>query len=181
MGKKSIESLPEAQQTHLASGDFTAGVTELDLYQQLVQEKSPKQLKPQTTQRLARLGSSWREENRDKYLREVSQGWCLSVVPKHCVFEVTCGSYLFHHCFVDVRPAASGHWTARQGRHLKASVSTRHVSCNNKSTLYSFLCWRKPLESQELPSFCNYLEIFNVSVICNDWADGTMLHKMRNL
>ncbi|XP_029024495.1 gastrin-releasing peptide [Betta splendens] len=76
MGKKSIESLPEAQQTDRASVDLTppetAGVTELDLYQRLVQHNNPRQLKPQTAQRLAGLGSSWREETRDKYLREMS-------------------------------------------------------------------------------------------------------------
>lgn len=80
MGKKSIESLPEPQETIL-DNDYltppeTAGVTELDLYERLMQQKTQKQMNPQTTNRLLRLGSNWREENRDKYLREVSE-WIL--------------------------------------------------------------------------------------------------------
>lgn len=77
MGKKSIESLSERQETN-PDNDYltppeTAGVTELDLYQRLMQQKTPKQMNPQTANRLLPLGGNWREENRDKYLREVSQ------------------------------------------------------------------------------------------------------------
>lgn len=80
MGKKSIESLPDPQETNLDNEYLTpaetAGVTELDLYERLMQQKSRKQMNPQTANRLFRLGSNWREENRNKYLREVSE-WIL--------------------------------------------------------------------------------------------------------
>lgn len=80
MGKKSIESLPELQETH---NDFlppseATGLTELDRYQclleALMQQKNQKhkETMPQTADGLLRLRSGWREEDRDKYLREVS-------------------------------------------------------------------------------------------------------------
>ncbi|XP_071321609.1 gastrin-releasing peptide isoform X1 [Trachinotus anak] len=80
MGKKSIESLEEVQETNPDSDYLTppeaAGVTELDRYERLmealVQQKNLKQTKPQTADRLLRLRSGWREEDRDKYLREMS-------------------------------------------------------------------------------------------------------------
>ncbi|XP_049459774.1 gastrin-releasing peptide [Epinephelus fuscoguttatus] len=75
MGKKSIESQPELQETnhdsdYLTSSE-TAGVTER-LIEALMQQKSQKQTVPQTADRLLRLYSRWREEDRDKYLREMS-------------------------------------------------------------------------------------------------------------
>ncbi|KAL7377377.1 hypothetical protein ABVT39_026601 [Epinephelus coioides] len=75
MGKKSIESQPELQETnhdsdYLMSSE-TAGVTER-LIEALMQQKSQKQTVPQTADRLLRLYSRWREEDRDKYLREMS-------------------------------------------------------------------------------------------------------------
>lgn len=81
MGKKSIESQPELQETnhdsdYLTSSE-TAGVTER-LIEALMQQKSQKQTVPQTADRLLRLYSRWREEDRDKYLREVSL-WIIRV------------------------------------------------------------------------------------------------------
>ncbi|KAA8584484.1 hypothetical protein FQN60_008269 [Etheostoma spectabile] len=75
MGKKSIESLPELQETNQDSDYLTpfetAGVTER-LMEALMQQKNQKQTTPQTADRLLRLQSGWREEDRDKYLREMS-------------------------------------------------------------------------------------------------------------
>ncbi|XP_034751731.1 gastrin-releasing peptide isoform X3 [Etheostoma cragini] len=75
MGKKSIESLPELQETNQDSDHLTplekAGVTER-LMEALMQQKNQKQTMPQTGDRLLRLQSGWREEDRDKYLRELS-------------------------------------------------------------------------------------------------------------
>uniref|UniRef100_A0A3Q1IPG5 Uncharacterized protein n=1 Tax=Anabas testudineus TaxID=64144 RepID=A0A3Q1IPG5_ANATE len=77
MGKKSIESLPEPQETNLERDYLkppeAAGVTELDLYERLMQHKKQTQMNPQTANGLLGLGNSWREENRDKYLREVTE------------------------------------------------------------------------------------------------------------
>ncbi|XP_045923585.1 gastrin-releasing peptide [Micropterus dolomieu] len=78
MGKKSIESLPELQETNsdYLTPPETAGPTEPDLYERLMealmQQKNQKQMMPQTADGLFRLRSGWREEDRDKYLREVS-------------------------------------------------------------------------------------------------------------
>lgn len=75
MGKKSTDSLAELQD---ANSDYltpseAAGVTEMERYERLMeapqQQKSQKQM---NAERLLRLRSRWREENRDKYLREVS-------------------------------------------------------------------------------------------------------------
>ena len=75
MGKKSIESLPELQQTNRDSDHLppseTAGVTER-LMEARMQHKNQKQTMQQTADRLLQLHSGWREEERDKYLREVS-------------------------------------------------------------------------------------------------------------
>uniref|UniRef100_A0A8D2ZZT9 Gastrin-releasing peptide n=1 Tax=Scophthalmus maximus TaxID=52904 RepID=A0A8D2ZZT9_SCOMX len=80
MGKKSVESLPEQREAN-PDGDYLAtsegaGVTELDRYQPLMeallQQKNQNQMKPKAADGLLRLLSSWREEDRDKYLREVS-------------------------------------------------------------------------------------------------------------
>lgn len=78
MGKKSIESLPELQETN---GDYltpseTARLTELDRYQALLealmQQKNQQQMMPKTAKGvLLRLRSGRREEERE-YLREVS-------------------------------------------------------------------------------------------------------------
>lgn len=78
MGKKSIESLPDLEQE--TNSDYlppseTAEVTELDVYERLMealQQKNQKQTTPQTADWLLRLRSGWRDEDRDKYLREVS-------------------------------------------------------------------------------------------------------------
>lgn len=78
MGKKSTESWPELQETNSGylTPSETAEVTELDQYQRLMearmQQKKQKQVMPQTADRLLRLRSGWRGEDRDKYLREVS-------------------------------------------------------------------------------------------------------------
>ncbi|XP_028456903.1 gastrin-releasing peptide isoform X2 [Perca flavescens] len=76
MGKKSIESLPELQETNHDSDYLTpletVGVTER-LMEALMQQKNQEQTTPQTADRLLRLQSSWREEDRDKYLREMSK------------------------------------------------------------------------------------------------------------
>ncbi|XP_031173724.1 gastrin-releasing peptide [Sander lucioperca] len=75
MGKKSIESLPELQETNHDSDYLTpletAGVTER-LMEALMQQKNQEQTTPQTADRLLWLQSGWREEDRDKYLREMS-------------------------------------------------------------------------------------------------------------
>ncbi|XP_059214477.1 gastrin-releasing peptide [Centropristis striata] len=71
MGKKSIESLPELQEMNHDSDSETAVVTEW-LVEALMQKKNQKQTMPQTADRLLRLHSGWREEDRDKYLREMS-------------------------------------------------------------------------------------------------------------
>ncbi|XP_067430639.1 gastrin-releasing peptide [Thunnus thynnus] len=80
MGKKSIESPKELQDTNQDSDYLTpsetAGVIELDRYEglmeALLQQKNQKQTMPQTADRLLWLRSGWREEDRDKYLREMS-------------------------------------------------------------------------------------------------------------
>ncbi|XP_026153437.1 gastrin-releasing peptide [Mastacembelus armatus] len=80
MGKKSTESLPHLQETNPDSDYLTPSgstpVTQLDRYehlmQVLMQQKKQKQMKPKSTDRLLHLRSSWREEDRDKYLREMS-------------------------------------------------------------------------------------------------------------
>nr|XP_020456534.1 gastrin-releasing peptide-like [Monopterus albus] len=80
MGKKSIESLTELQESnpdsaYLTSSE-TAGVTELGRYEHLMQAlmqlKNQKPIEPQTADRLLHLQGDWREEGRDKYLREMS-------------------------------------------------------------------------------------------------------------
>ncbi|XP_047426205.1 gastrin-releasing peptide [Mugil cephalus] len=78
MGKKSIESPPELQE---ANPDYltpseTARLTGLDRYEHLMeavmQPKNQRQAPPQTANRLHRLHSSWRQEDRGKYPREMS-------------------------------------------------------------------------------------------------------------
>ncbi|XP_075961531.1 gastrin-releasing peptide [Anarhichas minor] len=75
MGKKSIESLPVLQETNHDSDYLppseTSGVTER-LMEAAMQQKNQKQTMPQTADRLLRLHSGWRGEDRDKYLREMS-------------------------------------------------------------------------------------------------------------
>ncbi|XP_054467824.1 gastrin-releasing peptide [Anoplopoma fimbria] len=75
MGKKSTESLPGPTETnhdseYLQPSD-TAVVTER-LMEALMQQKNQKQTMPETADRLLWLHSGWREEDRDKYLREKS-------------------------------------------------------------------------------------------------------------
>ncbi len=81
MGKKSIESVSEPQE---ANSDYlqlseTAETTKLERYEglmeALLQQNNHKQRMPQTVSRLLRLRGGWREEDRDKYLREV--GLCI--------------------------------------------------------------------------------------------------------
>lgn len=79
MGKKSIEDPPELQDSNQDSDYLTpsetVGVTQLDRYERLMeallQLKNQKQMMPQTADRLLWLHSGWREEDKDKYLREV--------------------------------------------------------------------------------------------------------------
>ncbi|XP_042364976.1 gastrin-releasing peptide [Plectropomus leopardus] len=86
MGKKSTDSLPELQETHHDSDYLTpsqaAGVTE-HLMEALMQQKNQKQTMPQTADRLFRLHSGWREEDRDKYLREMSDLLLLALKLRH--------------------------------------------------------------------------------------------------
>ncbi|KAM3599252.1 uncharacterized protein V6R79_002519 [Siganus canaliculatus] len=76
MGKKSIESLQETNRDHLTAPE-TAVATDTDLYsglmEALMQQKNEKLRKPQTVGSLLRQSSGWREEDRDKYLREMSE------------------------------------------------------------------------------------------------------------
>lgn len=76
MGKKSIESLQETGNSDYLMPSASAGVTVMERYDglmgALMQPKNQKQKMPQTADRLLRLRSGWREEDRDKYLREVS-------------------------------------------------------------------------------------------------------------
>ncbi|XP_076613398.1 gastrin-releasing peptide [Chaetodon auriga] len=78
MGKKSIENLPELQgmSSDYLTPSETAGATELHQYESLMealmQRKNQKQKTPQTADSLLGLRSGWREEDRDKYLREMS-------------------------------------------------------------------------------------------------------------
>nr|XP_046231540.1 gastrin-releasing peptide [Scatophagus argus] len=80
MGKKSIESLSELQETHseYLRASETPGLTELNRYrglmEALMQRKNQKQMTPQTADR-----QLWREEDRDKYLREMSDLFLLAV------------------------------------------------------------------------------------------------------
>lgn len=86
MGKKSIETLPELQQANSDSDYLTPPETEPDRYERLMEALSEhnnlKQMKAQIAGKLLQVSSSWREEDRDKYLREVSS-WVLS--PLLCV------------------------------------------------------------------------------------------------
>ncbi|CAJ1070713.1 gastrin-releasing peptide [Xyrichtys novacula] len=75
MGKKSTESLPELQDTNsdYLTPSEAARVTEMERYARLME--APKQQKNQKqtiAERLFRLRSGWREEDKDKYLREMS-------------------------------------------------------------------------------------------------------------
>ncbi|XP_074474322.1 gastrin-releasing peptide [Sebastes fasciatus] len=83
MGKKSIESLPGLQGSnhdsdYLTPSETAAGVTER-LMEALMQQKNLKQTTPQSADRLLRLHSAWREEDRDKYLREMSDLFLLAL------------------------------------------------------------------------------------------------------
>ncbi|XP_078142246.1 gastrin-releasing peptide [Centroberyx gerrardi] len=85
MGKKSIESLPGLHDsnhdsdypTPLERGDKVLGQYERppklvqDFFRALVHHKSQRQIS-YTANRLRLLRSGWREEDRDKYLREMS-------------------------------------------------------------------------------------------------------------
>ncbi|XP_030291211.1 LOW QUALITY PROTEIN: gastrin-releasing peptide [Sparus aurata] len=76
MGKKSIESLQETGNSDYLMPSASAGVTVMERYDglmALMQPKNQKQKMPQTADRLLRLRSGWREEDRDKYLREMSE------------------------------------------------------------------------------------------------------------
>ncbi|XP_040013816.1 gastrin-releasing peptide [Xiphias gladius] len=86
MGKKSIESLPERQETNLKPSE-AAGVTQLDRDQRLmeapVQQKNQKQMKPHSADTLLRLRSGRKEEDRDEYLREMSDVLLLALKLQH--------------------------------------------------------------------------------------------------
>lgn len=77
MGKKSIESPPEVQDSNQDSDYLTSSetvkFTQLNQFQRLMeallQLKNQKHTMPQTADRL--LWLHWREEDKDKYLREV--------------------------------------------------------------------------------------------------------------
>lgn len=92
MGKKSVETLPDMQETipdsNYLTPSETAGVTELERFEHLIegllQRESQKQMRLQTADRLLRLHSGWRQEDRDKYLREVSL-WILT--PYLCISQ----------------------------------------------------------------------------------------------
>ncbi|XP_060917359.1 gastrin-releasing peptide [Labrus mixtus] len=86
MGKKSTDSLPELQETN---GDYltlseAAGVTVMERDRQNLLEalKPQKNQKPMIVDRLLRLRSGWREEDRDKYLREMSHLLLLALKPQ---------------------------------------------------------------------------------------------------
>lgn len=73
MGKKSIDSFAALQHT---DSDYlrdarTEESTQLRRYARLVQRKAPAQMTAPSAHRLALLRSRWRQEDRDKYLREV--------------------------------------------------------------------------------------------------------------
>lgn len=73
MGKKSIDSFAALQHT---DSDYlrdarTEESTQLRRYARLVQRKAPAQMTAPSAHRLALLRSRWRQEDRDKYLREM--------------------------------------------------------------------------------------------------------------
>lgn len=75
MGKKSIESLPVLRQTN-AEGHYlrlpgAPGATQR-LTEAVMPQRSQKRTMPRAAGWLLRMRSGWREEERDKYLREVS-------------------------------------------------------------------------------------------------------------
>ncbi|XP_041666428.1 gastrin-releasing peptide [Cheilinus undulatus] len=73
MGKKSTDSLSELQgiNSNYDTPSEAAGVTLMERYERLME--ALKQQKERTVvDRLLRQHSSWREEDRDKYLREMS-------------------------------------------------------------------------------------------------------------
>uniref|UniRef100_UPI0037E87434 gastrin-releasing peptide n=1 Tax=Semicossyphus pulcher TaxID=241346 RepID=UPI0037E87434 len=76
MGKKSTESLPELQETdsdYLTPSE-AAGVTETERYERLMEARMQhKNHKQMIADKMLRLRSGWREEDRDKYLREMSE------------------------------------------------------------------------------------------------------------
>ncbi|XP_034565865.1 gastrin-releasing peptide [Notolabrus celidotus] len=75
MGKKSTDSLAELQDrnTDYLTPSEVAGVTEMEQYERLIKAlKQQKNQKQMIAERLLRLRSGWREEDRDKYLREMS-------------------------------------------------------------------------------------------------------------
>ncbi|XP_040054528.2 gastrin-releasing peptide [Gasterosteus aculeatus] len=75
MGKKSIESLPVLRQTN-AEGHYlrlpgAPGATQR-LTEAVMPQRSQKRTMPRAAGWLLRMRSGWREEERDKYLREMS-------------------------------------------------------------------------------------------------------------
>lgn len=89
MGKKSIETLPELQQANPDSDYLTPPETEPGRYERLmealVQQNNLKQMKAQIAGRLLHVGSGWRQEDRDKYLREVSPWGFIALFMCLCV------------------------------------------------------------------------------------------------
>lgn len=103
MGKKSIESLPGLQGSnhdsdYLTPSETAAGVTER-LMEALMQQKNLKQTTPQSADRLLRLHSAWREEDRDKYLREVS----LWIISASVIFQMFGNKMSWLHVFLHYR------------------------------------------------------------------------------
>lgn len=89
MGRKSIDTLPEHQGTNqdYVTPPHTAGATELHPYERLaaalVHHKNQKQTSPPAAGSLLWLRSGWREDDRDKYLREVSVWWFYFIISSH--------------------------------------------------------------------------------------------------
>ncbi|CAB1430071.1 unnamed protein product [Pleuronectes platessa] len=82
MGKKSIENPPADVQGTNPNGEKLSE-TELDrfepLMETLTQQKNQNQMRTQTADRLLQLHRGWREEDRDKYLRELSDLFLLAL------------------------------------------------------------------------------------------------------
>lgn len=78
MGKKSLPVLQETNSDFLVSSENFA---DLDQYQGLLQalmrQKNVQKMRSESAERLLGLRSDWGEEDRDKYLREVSV-WLVS-------------------------------------------------------------------------------------------------------
>ena len=76
MGKKSIKSLPAQQEKNFDRDYLTPSeqvrISKLDRHGRPMAALQPENRKQTAPQRLPRLHSNWREEDREVYLREVS-------------------------------------------------------------------------------------------------------------